>query len=194
MSQSSITMFEKGQTAGVSAATDLVQYEGQRKSFWSKTYNQWVECLCVRNVATVALQPKRLVTFKAGYFGRRVDGYAETLNDGPCGVVDDDISGTVAVNDLFWLIIGGPALIKTDFAAVSDFSANGPVTAQTAANSTAAGTTGVAGRITAAAPANATDATGAAALISGVIGYAMTARTTNNTNTDTLVYVAPRRF
>lgn len=169
--------------------------EGQRMDFIdaapasggvaSSRSGRRLTCLLVRNVSGITLEAKRVVTWQAGFRGRRVDGYCKANNENVAGVVDDLIGAQGVPNhDLFWLMVEGPALVKTSLAgnAENSFAADARVCALTAANSTGATT---AGRITPlVATSNATDAL---TLALNYIGFAMSARTTGQTNTDTLV-------
>lgn len=142
-----------------------------------------ITCRLVRNVSTVALLPGRLVVWKAGFRGLRVDGYSSTTGQEVAGVVDDQLpTAGVAVNDLFWLMRAGPALVKTGLAGDStnahtegDF-----IVALTAAASTST----TAGRPTVQSIASTATT---ASLITNVIGRVMSARTAANTNTNTLI-------
>lgn len=141
----------------------------------------------VRNTAAIALLPKRLVTFStaAGYHGRRVTGYA-TLTSVNAYPVDELLPAAgVPVNDLFYIVVQGPALVKTDIASGANNVAaiNDIFVSLTAATSGAT----TAGRI---APQ---DLTGATALLGNQvqnrIGRAMSAQTTANTDADLLLYI-----
>ena len=79
---------------------------------------RFITARLVRNVSGITLLPGRTVTWKTGYRGTRVDGYSTTTAQEVAGVVDDQLpTSGVANNDLFWLMIKGPALIKTPLAA-----------------------------------------------------------------------------
>lgn len=140
----------------------------------------------VRNVGAIALLPGRLATFQltAGMYGGRVDGYSDVAAE-RCYPIDEFLPAAgCPVNDLCWITVRGPANIKS---ALSDFTAllavGDKVVAITAATSGAT----TAGRFT-----NQL-LTGATALLAdqavNYIGYALTGRTTANTNTDTLIEV-----
>lgn len=140
----------------------------------------------VRNVSGIALLPKRLVTFQKGqYYGRRVDGYA-TITSDRCFPVDELLPAAgVPNNDLFYIIMGGPALVKTDIAS----GANNVITTSTFLVSLTAATSGAttAGRV---APQDLSGATQVLAHEAvNAIGIAMSAQTTANTDNDVLVYV-----
>lgn len=70
--------------------------------------------ILVRNTAGINLLPKRMVTWKALFKGRRVDGYCTTTAQFCAGVVDDRLPvAGVRDNDLFWLAIKGPQLVNS---------------------------------------------------------------------------------
>lgn len=134
-----------------------------------------VLCRIVRNASGISLIPKRLVTFTSGKRGS-VDGYAD-VNSEQCCPVDDAYASSVRSNDLFYVIVEGPALIKTSLAgdatnviAVGDFLQN--ATAATSGATTA-------GR------ARLALLDGATAVLAGqirnIIGRALSAKTTANT-------------
>lgn len=145
---------------------------------------QDVVTIIVRNVSGITLAPKQMVTWKTGYRGRRVDGYARLTAAEVAGVVDDKFSANgVPDGELFHLVVKGPCLVKTSLAgdATNVIADGGKLVAETAAAST--GTT--AGRL---APQ---DLTGATALLAdqvqNCIGAAMSANTTAQTDRDLLV-------
>lgn len=156
----------------------------------------------VRNVATVALLPKRLVKFKttgATTFGSQVDGYATgntVATSGDFAFPVDEFLPTagVPVNDLFYIVVEGPAMCITtldDSQAGIDIAVGGRV----GVAKTAAGTTGTtAGRIEAVTVSNHTDQTAATLLQSinalfNSVGRAMSANVTNTTNSSVLIEV-----
>lgn len=135
-------------------------------------------CRLVRNTAGFNLEPKRAVSWEAGYRGTRVDGYCEATAAECAGIVDDQLpSAGVEDDDLFWVMRKGPGLVLTDLAGgANNVVAEGAlVIALTAATSGAT----TAGRAT----DGAVDATN----IYNRIGKAMSAVTTGNTNADLLV-------
>jgi hypothetical protein len=153
-----------------------------------KRTNRRVRCRCVRNVAAAALLPKRLVTFqKSGvYYGARVDGYLTTVGDRGFPVDEFLPAAGVPVNDLFWIVVRGPATVLTDLASLgATITVGDAVLGQTAVTSGAT----TAGRVI-----PLPGATSGSTLQNEVInrvGYALSAKTTNNTNADLLVEVGP---
>ncbi len=144
------------------------------------------KCILVRNVSGLTLERRRLVRWQAGFVNKRVDGYVNTDFAQAAGVVDEALSTAGVPNhDLFWLEVQGPCLVRTALEgnANNSFAEGQPLVALTAATSGAT----TAGRFQ---PFAAT--TGTTQAMSGainMIGRAMTARTTGNTNMDTLVHL-----
>lgn len=150
-----------------------------------KRSNRFVYAILVRNVSGAALLPGRSVTWKAGFRGKRVDGYSRTTNVEVAGIVDDQLPAAgVANNDLFWLIVKGPALLKTPLAAGagSVFAEGDVLVALTAVTS---------GATTAGRPAvlDLTQITHPASAIVNRFARVMSAMTTAQTNVDMLVDV-----
>lgn len=107
--------FSLGQTLGVTSATDGENWVGVVKEFpdvnprtGKVRSNRIKRCIAVRNVATVALAGKKLVSAKTGKI-TEVDGYTTDVTVTAAGVVDEYLpAGGVAVNDVFWLTVEGP--------------------------------------------------------------------------------------
>ena len=73
-----------------------------------------VVAVVVRNDNGSALAPGTALWWKTGYHGTRVTASAATDNGEVCGFVDDHLpSGGVQDDDLFYMIVEGPALVKT---------------------------------------------------------------------------------
>lgn len=111
--------FAMGQTLGVSSTADGTSWVGAVKSFpdinprtGRVRTNRVKRCIAVRNVSTVAILPKKLVTFKNGSM-TEVDGF-NALTDGiPAGVSDEYLPSTgAAVNDIFWITVDGPTEVS----------------------------------------------------------------------------------
>lgn len=129
--------FGLGQTLGVTSVNDsLYGIAGTYGDNWVGCVKEFTDvnpvtgtvrsnrrkvCIAVRNSSTVALAPKRVVSFKSGSF-TVTDGYANTANSDIVGVVDEYLPASgVAVNDVFWVTVDGPtevavALSGTDVA------------------------------------------------------------------------------
>lgn len=152
--------------------------------------NNYVTCMCVKNTSGIALLPKMQVALAltAGNLFKNVDGYARLNTDSPVVGVDEWLPAAGVPNgSYFWVVIDGPCLtITTKVAAdLDNISIGERVIAATAAASTYSTT---AGRVQ---PVDyATAATGAAlaAQIKNSIGYAMSAKTSANTDSSLLVY------
>lgn len=168
------------------ADVDLSQYGAEQMRS-----NETVRVRVVRNVSTIALAAKRLVTMqKTGTDGRyyegRVDGYVNTTAD-RCFPVDEWIgSAGVPINDLFYVVVRGPAVLLTDNATLS---ANIAVGDQMVSATAAASTSTTLGG-----GANSQDLTGATTLLANqirnAIGRALSACTTGNTASPLLVDVS----
>ena len=178
------------------STTDGVQLEGKEWMFEdfnpaTKTLrsNQYVKCRVVRNTSAGVLLPSRLANLAVapnsnGAFGGQVDGYATTLAQRAYPIDEFLPAGGVQVNDLFWIVTEGPAMVLTDLAALTGvISIGSKVVAQTAVTSGAT----TAGRVLL------QDLTGATAPLANqaqnYVGHAMTAATTSQTNASILVNV-----
>ncbi len=175
-----------GQSTRVEGAEKLFDDVAPSSTPGVKTHrtNRQVKCIFVRNASGIALLPKRLATWKAGYEGRQVDGYCTTDHARCAGVVDEHLPAAgVPANDMFWLAVEGPTLCLTDIAAsaANNWSAGLVGTALTAATSQAT----TAGRIRAFAVT--TNTTNAVSIGFNRLGRALTARTTANTAADILI-------
>lgn len=189
--------FDRGATYGTTTLTDGAQYEGHEWVFEDLDYsvqgakpartNRYVRCRIVRNVAAAALLPGRLARFikTAGNYGAQVDGYTATTAERGYPIDEWLPAAGVAVNDLFWIVVDGPAAVKTDLAGGANNVINVGDVLVALTGATSGATT--AGRV---APQ---DLTGATALLANQqqnrIGYALTARTTGNTDASVLVEV-----
>ena len=173
-------------------STDLpgINLEGREYRFEDSVYGtgQQVVVRIVRNVAAAALIPKKLVSFKTTYYGQRVDGYATTWGQNSYPVDELLPAAGVAVNDLFYIVVKGPALCLTDLSA----DANNVITlgdilvSQTAATSGATTSGRVVSQTVAATTAVDLDVLKASV---HYIGHAMSAKTTANTNAGVLINI-----
>lgn len=186
-----------------------VELEGQVKVFedinWGdrgiKSYRSArpVVCRLVRNMSGITLLPKRLVQLDPANNYNRVTGYAATLASYAVPV-DEFLPATGVPNgDLFWVVVAGPATILTPVAGATFDNGNinkgDIVNAATAAASTGTGTTGVAGRITGVSIGAFTTAAQFQLLrdvAANMVGRALSARTTGETNADLLVDVCTK--
>lgn len=135
--------------------------------------------MLVRNASGIALASKAVVTWASGYRNKRVAGYCTVDHAEVAGVVDEFIgSSGVPINDLFWLAVKGPALVRKSNAANVECLVNeGDIlTSLTAATSQAA----TAGRFQSLAAAT-TNVTNAVSIILNRMGRALSASTTSQT-------------
>lgn len=189
--------FAIGSTAGVTASTDLIELEGAEYEVELRDYSQnpaprygyldgaRLRLKVVRNVSGIALLPGRVAVFKAGYEGAQIDGYTCTTAQQGYPIDPYLPSAGCPNNDLCYIVIEGPCLIKSPLTGNGDnvWSAGDVLVAITAATSQAT----TAGRLIA------QDLTGATALLAkqvqNRIGAAISAATTAETNTNKMVYV-----
>jgi hypothetical protein len=182
--------FQRGETfynGGTIDSGDLggAGWEGKEFEFYDDLHGtgQMVTCRVVRNASGGALKPKHLVKYKTGYFGRRVD--SPTIATAARGLpVDEKLPAAgVPDGDLFYVVVNGPAKIKSTETGTPTVTEGARVVAVTAATSGAAD----AGRIVA------QDLTGATAAlannIQNAVGVALGALTAAQTATDLLVGV-----
>ena len=145
-----------------------------------------VVCELVRNVGAAALTPGRLVTYAAGYYHKRVDGYCTENYQSCAGVIDEHLPAAgCPVHDLCWIVVSGPTLVKTPLEAdaTNVFSEGTHLVALTAATSGAT----TSGRPQ---PMVATSSvTDTNTQLLNRIGVALSAKTTGNTNVDMLVNI-----
>lgn len=144
----------------------------------------------VRNASGISLLPKRIVQYQAAYWGKRVDGYIKATTTPVAGVVDDHLPSTgVQNNDLFYLIVGGPCLVKTtNTTIVASTQGNPWIGAVTSGASTAdvsgshdsGGITGF---------AETSNVTFATHWLRNKIGVGLSAKVAANTNQDVLVSI-----
>jgi len=137
--------------------------------------------LC-RNESAVTLSGGQLVTWKSGYFNKRFDGYS-TVDYASCGGVIDPRLTSVAANDYCLVQVSGPCLCKNGIVAdatahIDLFANNTFLLALTAATSQGTG----AGRVAQHVVTNATQA-------ANIVGVALSAKTSAQTNNSILVFL-----
>ena len=205
MSQHENPPFLRGETffgvGGTTDATSGAQWEGKVYTFRDLSMSAatpekpdrttaMVTTMICRNVGAAALLPKRLVTLAAGKVGQ-VDGYGRLTAAYCIGAVDEWLpTAGVPVNDLFHVIIKGPCTLLTDIAAaVGNVINQGDfMIALTAATSGAT----TAGRAQVYPPTTAdfsVTQNATFAMQANRIGFALSAMTTNSTNTGVLSYL-----
>lgn len=115
-------------------------------------------------------------------------GVAAAETSAYCLPVDEYISAGVGVvnNDICWCVLRGPAVVKTSLANMADDIDLGDALVAVTATTAAATDTTTGGRVT---PVDLQATTHPDGILGRVIGLAMTALTTNQTNTDVLVDV-----
>ena len=193
--------FERGQTFyGQSPVPAIdtnnlggVQHEGKIWEFEDIDYSsgvgakgtrtgRMVKCMCVRNASGIALLPQRLAVLQLSglLFTGRVDGYAKVAPAANRAYPIDEFLPAAGCpnNDMCWVVVEGPAMCLTDIAALNSIVAGDPLIAQTAATSQCT----TAGRIIL------MDMTSLTQRF-GMVGYALSAKTTNNTAASILVDV-----
>jgi hypothetical protein len=149
-----------------------------------------VVAVALRNESGLTLYGKRVarLTRTAGYsLLESVDGYADTLLEKQCVIIDEFLATDgVADDDIFWGIIGGPVIVLTGWAG-ADFSGDIAVGGQLVAAT--GSTTGVssAGRVSNVTIVGQTGGTEAFQNAANQIGVALSARTTGETNSDLLI-------
>lgn len=187
--------FPRGATLGVTTTTDGTNIEGTIWDFEDVNpatgitrTNTPVRCMAVRNVATIALLPKRGVTLKASGLTRvkQADGHS-MLGSQRAFLVDEYLPATtgIPVNDIGWIVIEGPAM-ATQTVDVLAAIADGDLLV---GSTSAASTSNSAGHVT---PATMTLATAGAATnpVLNRIGYALSAVASNATYAGTTIGTA----
>jgi hypothetical protein len=149
----------------------------------------------VRNTSGIAILPRQLCIFKGGFYGQQVNGlaYASAMEGYPA---DEFLPAAgVANNDLFYVVVDGPAECLTDLAG----GATNNWTATTGGvNSWATALTAVTSQSTTAGRVYPQDLTGATANLANQIqhriGLVLSALTTSQTNAAILLYVKKWSF
>lgn len=171
---------------------------GYAKAIRTGAYNL---CRMVRNVSGVQLPVSaQLLNPVTGQVGQ-IDGY--TVIGGARGFVGDEwLTQAVLNNDIFWVVLRGVSSVTTAWTAdannvINNATNSNELTAMTTA-CTSQGITGSGGSATALSAGKVKNAvwTGATAVlaaeVSRVIGYALSAATTANTNTQILANIINR--
>lgn len=220
MSRDNETPFGRGETLYNGGTIDLnnldgVQYEGMVKVFEDVLYSalglktnrpsghqgKKVACRIVRNLSGVTLYAKRLVQIDPANPGR-VTGYQNGAFKEAFPVDEFIPAAGVPNGDLFYIVIGGPAIVATPMTGAEFISASiaagaliGAGTSN--AGSTQAGTTGVPGRGVGQAAGLASSTNLGTDLLDVAINYvgkAISAMTSGQTNADMLVDVRRPSF
>lgn len=159
--------------------------------------------IALRNRSGVTLYGKRHVTLDlatAGLAGvTDVKGYCDALAEGAV-LIDEFIATTgVADKDIFWGVISGVALTltpETGAAFNGDIAVNADLVAATAASSTGATTGGRVSNVTFtnATAGNTSNGYDGYRMARNLLGTALSARTTGETNSDLLIRVRNQRL
>ncbi len=105
--------FPRGTTLGVTATDQGTGIVGTQRQFvdvqpnGTVNSNAPVTCIAMRNTSSGTLAAGTVVKAKTTALLTEVDGNA-TVDSPIVGVVDEYLTAAVAVNDIFWLVIGGP--------------------------------------------------------------------------------------
>jgi hypothetical protein len=185
--------FARGETFGTTDTAEGTELEGKEWVFEDRSpnsltarSNKYCRCRIVRNTSGISMLPKRIARFEltAGDYGAQADGYTTTTAAEGYPIDEYLPSAGVAANDLFWIVVDGPAVVLTSLADLTaNLVAGDWVVAITAATSQAT----TAGRVT---NIDLTGATSPLALqVMNRIGRCLSAKTTQNTNADLLVEV-----
>lgn len=174
--------------AGVESYFEDIDYSSTADSLTPRLSGHLVKCRLVKNSSGIALLPGRLAVFKAGTNQTEVDGYCATTGKSPVVGVDEYLPAAgVPDGSYFWVVVDGPFAALTDLAG-ADFNViteGNPVVALTAATSQAT----TAGRVREISTVAASTHTGTELL--GVIGRALSAKTTANTNAEVRIMIKP---
>jgi hypothetical protein len=148
--------------------------------------------MLVKNNSGFALLPKRLVKWDTAYIGKRVNGYAyvDYALD-VAGVIDEHLPAAgCPSNDLCWICVQGPTLVKnglTNSNTSTAIALNDHIAALTAAASNAITAGAVRAIVLDATSTGLNDVS--AKVVLGVIGRALSAKTSEGPGQDTLVYL-----
>lgn len=202
-SVSSVPQFGLGKTfydGGTIDTNNLggVDWEGFEREFDDTNYTTPAQgprtpfkkvCRLMRNASGVTLLAKRCLRTAAGAnWGKRLAGYTTTANEENfVGVLDEYLpSAGLVNNDLGWVTVYGPTLVLTDLAAGANNNISvGNWIGVIAGSTTGATTSGRAGLLNNTGGAT-TPLFEAAA---NRIGKALSANTTDQTNTDVLCFL-----
>lgn len=161
-------------------------------------------CIAIRNASGVTLYGKRFATLDVATAGvggiTDALGYADTLAEGPCVLIDPHLSSSgVADNDIFWGVVQGVALATTSEVNSNfngDIAVGAALVAATAASSTGSTTGGRVSNVTFtnATAGNTSNGYDGYRMALNHLGTALSAKTTDNTSADILVRVKVARL
>lgn len=165
----------------------------QHRGSKSRTNAKMIGAICLRNESGIAILGKRFarLTRTAGNsLMTSVNGYGAVLNERLLVLTPPYLpSAGVPDDDIFWGIFQGPSLVLTPNAGAAfneDIAAGAPLVGATAA-STQSTLPGRVSNMTLVGQTGTTDAFNAAI---GLLGYALSARTTGETSADLLMHVS----
>lgn len=150
-----------------------------------------IRAIALRNTSGITLYGKRLAvlddTGGVGNYENAV-AYAAVLSEGHIAIIDDGLATTgVADDDIFWGIIEGPVTVLTPDAGAA-FSGDIAISADLVAATAAASTGATAGRVSNVTLPGTTAGTVAFQAARNLVGRALSARTTGETQSDLLIY------
>jgi hypothetical protein len=199
MSRNDSPLLKRGETSsaasfavkkGMLAEFEDVDYSTSTSGVNLPLSSHRVTCRLVKNSAAIALLPGRLVKYKAGTNCAEVDGYPVGPRDSNvAGFVDEYLpSAGAAVSSYFWIVVRGPVAGLTGLAGDDGNVITEPqwLIALTAATSGATS----AGRVTFVSNENSTDLEANEEI--NLVGYAMSNKTTANTNVSVRLYATLR--
>ena len=196
------TYYQRG--TGPATPTDAAALEGYTAVFKDTTASAAVGAdvqrsakdrvmMLVKNISGIALLPKRLVQWDTSYIGKRVNGYAETgWGTDVAGVIDEHLPAAGCPDDdMCWICVQGPTLVKNGLANDSDADTKIELNCRINALTAATSQCDTAGRIQqfATTTSYTTAATENVAKSLGIIGRALSAKTSAQTDSDTLVWI-----
>lgn len=171
---------------GAEVMFEDIDYSASTSGVRTRLTGHRVRCRLVKNSSGIALLPGRVAVFKAGTSQTEVDGMVATTGKSPAGVIDEYLpSAGVPDGSYFWLVMEGPCSPLTSLAgdATNVITEGNPVVALTAATSQAT----TAGRVAEISTFAASTHLGSELL--GVLGRALSSRTTAQTNAAVRVYL-----
>lgn len=145
----------------------------------------------VRNNSGLTLVPPALVKYDTAWLNRRINGY-NSVEAGPCVALDDQLSRTTGVpnNDLCYVILRGPVLVRTPAAGIAASQGDRLVGITAAASTSPDAGAADLQSVSLVAATSLTLSTALANSIQNSIGKAMSAMTSGQTNADFLIMAA----
>ena len=165
-----------------------IVYTGNVSGNKTRLTGKRIRAILLRNTSGFALLPKRVVQLDktAGYdLCKNATGYTATHGATLAVIVDPNLPAAgVADDDIFWAIIGGPTTVMTSVATLLAVIAVGdPIVS--AVGSTSGNSTN--GRVTNVTINSSTANTEPFTMSLAMLGYALSAKTSDNTSADLLI-------